>query len=369
MKLIYFIRQNTIILINTIVCFFILDLALTKIYGLKGYAEFFESNNRVGYINKRGFSGVFGGPLDEFNNVVNIDRFGNRYSANKICKNKNLNENKYQKVLFVGDSALAGFEVDDNETYVSILNKKCDNNFRFINGGVRGHDTHMAIANLKRLIIEKDLDHKDTKFIYMLTSNDFRENDYKNSYFGMKSKFGSIYDSTFYKPYSNPLKMKTKEFLGKNFYFLKKFRRFLILKYAEYKNNKENKKILNINKSIDQEKNIAKKCKRVIDIISSSILGERSIKEIYIISHPGLSKNSLDNFKIQENCLNNASKTNENIIVIQIANELEDILENRKSNLSFKFKRDSHYNKNGHYILSQVINNIITSKSFEDYIN
>ena len=41
---------------------------------------FFESNKNVGYINKRNFIGRFGGPLDEFSNMVKIDRFGNRYS-------------------------------------------------------------------------------------------------------------------------------------------------------------------------------------------------------------------------------------------------------------------------------------------------
>jgi len=366
MKLIKFSRKFIVISINTIFCFLITDFILTKIYRLRGYTEFFESNKEVGYINKRVFSGVFGGPLDEFSNIVNTDNFGNRISSRKICKNKKLNQNKLNKILFVGDSTLAGFEVGDNETYVSLLNQKCDNNFKFINGGVRGHDTHMSIANLKRIISEKNLDNKNTKFFYMLTGNDFKENNNKNSYFGMKSTFGSIYDLNFYQPYSNPLKLKAKELLSKNFYFLKKFRRFILLLSIENKNPETTKFENKIVTEIKTQKN----CKRVIDIISSSIKEQKSIKDIYIISHPGLgntiSKNikSLESHKKRENCLYDAAKTKRNIIVLKISDELEMVFSKRKSNLNLKFKRDSHYNKDGHFVMSEVINKLITSKEF-----
>ena len=69
----------------------------------------FESNKNVGYINKRNFIGRFGGPLDEFSNMVKIDRFGNRYSLEKKCINFKY-ENIKNNVLFVGDSTLAGLK-------------------------------------------------------------------------------------------------------------------------------------------------------------------------------------------------------------------------------------------------------------------
>ena len=63
-----------------------------------------------------------------------------------------------------------------------------------------------------------NLSDDNTKY-YMLTSNDFKENNNKNSYFGMKANFGSIYDSKFYQPYINPIKLNSKKFLASNFYF------------------------------------------------------------------------------------------------------------------------------------------------------
>ena len=358
MKFNNFFLKIILILLNSFIYFFLIDFSLTKLYGLKGYAEFFESSKKVGYINKRNFRGRFGGPLDEFSNIVNIDSFGNRYSTIKDCENINSSNQTKQKILFVGDSALAGFEVSDDKTYTSLLNENCRIPFLFINGGVRGHDTHMAMANLVRLIKEKNLESKDTRFFYMLTSNDFKENNNKNSYLGMKANFGSIYDSTFYKPYMNPYKMKFKNFLANNFYFLKKFRRYLItLNYDFNKDISNSKENININnqKTLD--------CERVIQIVSKTISKNKSIEKIYIISHPGLSNkiSFLKGFKEQENCLQNASIADRRIIVVKISDQIEEIFKNRKSNSSLKFKRDSHYNHSGHLMFAEILSGIFIS--------
>lgn len=353
------------ILLNSILYFFVIDFSLTKLYGISGYHKFFESNKKVGYINKRNFKGRFGGPLEEFSNIVKTDKYGNRYSSGKICDDFNY-ENIKNNVLFVGDSTLAGFEVSDDKTYVSQLNKNCDNSLFFINGGVRGHDTHMAMANLERLVIEKGLSEENTKFFYMLTSNDLKENNNKNSYFGMKANFGSIYDSKFYKPYVSPIKLNLKKSLANNFYFLKKFRRYFLSLDLKLKKNIP---ISNLNKvksiPIIKNNNIdsvrKKECERVIEIVSKTIKTNKIINTIYIISHPGLTDDLvfLKNFKEQEDCLFKASKKKKGIIVIKIANKLKNILEKKETYLSLKFKRDSHYNEQGHLIFAQLLNEVL----------
>ena len=355
------------IFLNSILYFFLIDFCLTKLYGVNGYHKFFESNRNVGYINKRNFIGRFGGPLDEFSNIVKIDRFGNRYSLVKKCSNFKY-ENIKNNVLFVGDSTLAGFEVSDDKTYVSRLNKNCGSSLFFINGGVRGHDTHMAMANLERLVKEKNLSHDNTKYFYMLTSNDFKENNNKNSYFGMKANFGSIYDSKFYKPYVSPIKLNLKKFLANNFYFLKKFRRYFLSIDLKLKKNIP---ISNLNqvKSVPIIKNNnidnvrKKECERVIEIVSKTIKTNKLINNIYIISHPSLSDDLafLRDFQEQENCLYKASKDKKGIFVIKISNKLKDLLKNKEINLSLRFKKDSHYNNEGHLFFAKLLNEVLKS--------
>ena len=197
----------------------------------------------------------------------------------------------------------------------------------------------------------------------MITSNDFKENNNKNSYFGMKANFGSIYDSKFYQPYINPIKLNSKKFLASNFYFLKKFRMYFLslnLKENLFKDNlNQFKSIPKINNNIKNSRK--NNCERVIEIVSKTIKTNKIINSIYIISHPSLADDLafLRDFQEQENCLNKASKDKKGIFVIKIANKLKNILEKKETYLSLKFKRDSHYNEQGHLIFAQLLNEVL----------
>ena len=63
-KLLILLQEVFILLTSTIIFFLTLDDFLTKLLKTRGFSQFFESNPTAGYINKRGFKGRFGGPLE-----------------------------------------------------------------------------------------------------------------------------------------------------------------------------------------------------------------------------------------------------------------------------------------------------------------
>ena len=366
-----FFRKSSRFFIFFISCttyYFLIDFGLTKFLRLRGYHEFFESNVNVGFINKRNFEGRFGGPLDEFNNKVTTNSIGNRNSLEDYCKNKINNKSNLDseltesKILFVGDSQVAGYEVADDETYVALLNQNCLNNTIHINGGVRAHNTHMAMANLKRILFESNLDNSRVKYIYMLTTNDFKENNLKNSYKSMKALFGSIYDFEFYQPYENPIKLNAKKIISRNFYFTKKFRRRIIsLKNISKINN--NQKHIQFKGSLKKLEKNKQECIRVKNIVEKVINDDDRINKIYIGVHPGFSKNSvrflISNLRKNEECLNSALGKNKSIEVLPISKALEKTKFEKDNTLDFKFAKDSHYNKKGHSFFAEILRDIL----------
>src|SRR5262245_30540499 len=99
-------------LLVTLALWFLLDAIVTYLSGTRGFSMFFTVDSAVGHVNKPNFSGKFGGFLDSFSARVSIGPLGERKSSNGNCINAPL-------FLFVGDSTTVGFEVDDDETFVS----------------------------------------------------------------------------------------------------------------------------------------------------------------------------------------------------------------------------------------------------------
>ena len=152
-KFLYYSLVNFIV---AIMLWFSMDFITTSFYSTRGFSKFFITNEFSGHINKPNFKGYFGGPLDDFYSEVNIGNFGERKSFDD-CENPN------RTVLFLGDSSVAGFEVKDNETFISIVNKNCNNSGLIgYNFGVRAHDTHSVIGNYSR--IQKKIDHNIVLF-------------------------------------------------------------------------------------------------------------------------------------------------------------------------------------------------------------
>ena len=138
------IKDFTIISIFSLIFFLLVDFFITNYLDIRGFSKFYESKFPIGYINKKKFSGQYGGFLDQFYTLIEIDDYGNRVST--PCSEKNIN------TLIIGDSITAGFEVDKDKTFISLINQNCkENNLHAINGGVRGHDTNQVIANYLRI--------------------------------------------------------------------------------------------------------------------------------------------------------------------------------------------------------------------------
>ena len=320
----------------SIFTFLILDALITKVYRPKSFSNFVESNEKVGFINRREFVGRFGGPLDEFSNIVSIDSYGNRKFSSRKC-NLPQKKSEYKNLVFIGDSMLAGFEVEDSDLYVSKLSQRCISNGLIINGGVRAHDTHMASANAVRIFRELNLQEFNTVFVYGLTWNDFYENDNKNIYFNIKARFGSIFDQKKYKPKANLNYLRLRTFIADNFYFTTKLIFYMQSSYVES----------NYQKAIKP-----KKCNKVFSIFDSTFSAESIESKVLIFVHPNFY--DLEVTKLIENCLISQSKYYDQISIIPIHSFMKEKLD-KVDYKDFMFKKDPHYTAKGHAFISEII--------------
>ena len=99
-----------------------------------------------------------------------------------------INNCNYSKnIIFLGDSGTAGFEVNDNETFVSQINlNQCK--YKGINFGVRGHNTHNILGNYKR--IKEKINHDIV--IYIIFPNNLIDNIQLDLSLNLYKKFGKI---------------------------------------------------------------------------------------------------------------------------------------------------------------------------------
>ena len=178
------------IFIITLSLWLCVDIVATNLLNIRGFSKFLTSHIKVGHINKPKFKGHFGGPLDDFYANVSIGSKSERTSSNKTCKSS-------KEVIFIGDSAVAGFEVEDDETFVSLINLSCkDHGLSGINFGVRAHDTHGVIGNYRRV----GSIHDHQAVFYLIAHNDLAGNNNILDYKNIVMKFGRMYDDNFYKP-------------------------------------------------------------------------------------------------------------------------------------------------------------------------
>jgi len=195
-----------------------LDFVLTKYLNIRGFSTFFTSNEIAGKINRPNFSGYFGGPLDDFYAQVNIGKHGERMSTEFSC------EAIDKRTIFLGDSITAGFEVHDNETFVSLLNHSCSiYGVSGINFGVRGYDTHAVIGSYDRAA--NIVGSHDVVF-YLITDNDWSENLDVNAYRNMTKHFGRYFNGEYIRPKTTWLHAKYLDlriFVSDNFYLTTKF--------------------------------------------------------------------------------------------------------------------------------------------------
>lgn len=345
-----YMRQTVWITVITATTFGVTDITLTSLLRTRGFSQFFESSKEAGFINKRNFSGVFGGPLDDFSAKVDIDEFGTRRVSANNC---NSETSQSRLLIFAGDSMTAGFEVENNQTYSSRFSQlNCS--IQVVNGGVRAHDTHMAIANAFR--ISKEMRPKKnnpgTTIVYMATENDFTENDNKDAYRSMKSKFGSIYDGIHHAPARSQWLNTIRMFTGDKMYFTTK----ALSQFQAMKAIRQD----SIKQSDDLEKDdCLRKSARALDIYQSSIsqAGDRQNHIYFMGVHP-LTTDFNRSEKI-ENCLQETieiKRLGRRIKLVRLHKIIRSLNPEFIDSPANRFRRDGHYSATGHKQIADALN-------------
>ena len=328
-----------------------IDFITTNIFNLRGFSKFFISHKTVGHMNKPNFSGKFGGPLDEFNSLVNIGKLEKDIQIKLAAK--------IQKILFLGDSIVAGFEVNDNETFVSLFNINCKkNNLSGYNFGVRAYDTHQIIGNYKRISNKINHDY----IFYLISRNDLKENNTIYHYKSFVEKFGRVYDEKFYKPEISNIKQfyyGLRIFISDNFYFTSK----LIILLGDIDNIFNNIRRLDIKKIHDSSNtNINNSdIERTIDLINIlHNLAKKNKKEIFIGFSPCLSEECDYELALEKIFIEQLKKKNKNIKMFPIVKQFEKLSTDEKiQKVSMRFNRDFHLSKFGHEVTyNLIVNNI-----------
>lgn len=130
--------------------------------------EFVRYDEQLGWSMIPNSEGFFSNPREGYNGHVKFDEHGMRVNDNIVTS-------KTKAVLVIGDSTTAGMEVDNDETYVAVLERlfldnHCD--YRFYNAGVRGYGTDQSLWRFEQLVDVVKPDY----VIYMFSSNDFTDN-------------------------------------------------------------------------------------------------------------------------------------------------------------------------------------------------
>ena len=331
----------------TAIVFFTIDFSITAFSGYRGFSKFFTSDSVEGRMNKPYFSGLFGSPLTEFKGLVNIGKYGERLSSTDGC------ENVLSKILFLGDSITAGFEVDDNKTFVSLFNKNCKSNGKVgINLGVRGHDTHAVIGTYIR--VKDYLPHKSV--VYFITKSDLEANINPEAYNTLTKKFGRRFNNTIIKPEESiwfKIYAGIRIFISDNLSLTTfTITRIIKLKDIILKSN--------INEIYNQS-DIANRIDITFQLISKlNDLANANGSKLYVIPQPNLFSKKDDNNLFDK--LGNKIQFGlpEVIYITDIDKKVKKLLlREKKKIVDMRFKSDMHLSEYGHKIIAEVLETII----------
>jgi lysophospholipase L1-like esterase len=339
------IKSGFTILFVSLILWIGIDFIFTKKFNITSFSQFFTHDNEAGRINKPGFQGFFGGPLEDFFSSVSIGQLGERNSTNSGCDFIN------QKIIFLGDSTTAGFEVNDNETFVSLFNQSCNTHLTSgINFGVRGHDTHMVLATYQK--IKKSIFHN--KIFYLISVNDFNENIDPLAYQNMTERFGRVYDGQLINPISKftnkSLYLDIRVFIGKNFYLTTK-----LISYIE---------LINKYFFAKEGNNLGLSDLQVRFNMMEVLLNNLAIQarnegaDLYIAIYPNLSQDRplIYGYFYEEMLLKTFKNHPINIKVLELEKYVE-----TKSRLGclkrseMRFRNDGHLSKFGHKVISDFL--------------
>jgi hypothetical protein len=345
-----FLKKIILVVFLTFFIFFLTDLIVTNINGYRGASKFYIKDNLVGFNNKPNFSGKFGGYLDSYSSKVSTGPLSERISFVNDC-------NSSKNIIFLGDSGTAGFEVNDNETFISQINaKQCK--FNGINFGVRGHNTHNILGNYKRI---KNMINHDA-VVYIIFPNDLSDNlALPSGANNLIKKFGNVFNEVYYPPKLSNLEkiyFNLRMTIADNFYATTKiiysienFKRFFRKKI---KTKKINSKVIKISED---------EMKVMTNLIYKLSYETKNInKKLFIAGYPCLYNKKCKTLEL-ENYLIKKSKEENLFTVIPLANNLYKKFSNESLNRSLmRFYNDPHLTKYGHMIVSKYLLNYLKNR-------
>jgi lysophospholipase L1-like esterase len=131
--------------------------------------KFWTYDPELGWFHVKGTSGTFDSQKHNFHGVVNFDDLGLRKNGAPPL------DHPATRILLLGDSTTAGLEVNDGETFASLLEgrlRQAGKSVRVYNAGVRGYGTDQELLLLRRLkpLLKPDI------VIYTFCENDLRDN-------------------------------------------------------------------------------------------------------------------------------------------------------------------------------------------------
>ena len=350
------IKDGIKIITLSLCLFLVTDFLLTWGYGARGFSKFFISNTTEGRHNKPGFTGGFGSLLEEFHGVVTIGNDGERLSDPVSC------ENIDKKVLFIGDSTTAGFEVDDDNTFVSLVNKKCNNTkINGVNFGVRAHDTHAVIGTYDRVSSRFSHDY----VVYLMTENDFQENVDPSAYSMFTRKFGRRYEEEFIAPDEGLLwsiYSSARVFVGDRL-SLTTEAITLVQYYLRPRFMQPGKG------AVKDVTNQATKALNLIEILATKVKANRA--ELIVVPYPALSSAILVETRNRNVALLN-ELIRENLESVIYINDLDSrvgikVKTDGKQLSEMRFQTDGHLSEYGHQIISQVLLDLFQNlRSFDN---
>lgn len=319
----------------TLVLWFLIDALVTYILGIRGVSLFYTADRTVGYVNKPNFAGKFGGFLDSFSALVSIGPLGERKSSEGHCRNLPF-------FLFMGDSTTAGFEVDDDETFVSRINSNCKTMLG-ANFGVRAYDTHEVIANYKR--ISKSIKHDAV--LYLITDNDLFENMELFPYVNLAKHFGRVFNDKYYPPASSNLErayLAFRIFVSDHFYITTKAIELLERSISSSKRDHTYTGI-----PVDQAETLV----NLVKALSAAVITNRA--KLYVSAYPCVANYPCPGPDV-ERLLQNASNQSKDFVVLPLAIELElKFAKNEIKRDDMRFYNDPHLSKFGHGVLAKEL--------------
>ena len=355
MKIIHHITNTFIVIVTTLTVWLSFDFIGTYFMDTHGFSTWFQSDKIAGRTHKANFEGMWGGPLDDFYVKVSIGENSERKSSKSNCgKNSH-------KILFLGDSTTAGFEVNNSETFISHINSSCNtHNYSGINLGIRGGDTHSAIGMYQKfapIIAHKTI-------FYMITSNDYWENIDRNEYANLTKRFGRKFENEIIQIQNNWITetyLNIRVFVSEYFYFTTKVIK-TVGNFNIY-NNDIPKYYLTL--EAKKEKVLAETPK-LVELLDNF---ERNIKnkntKLIVTSYPCVSYKTSEtwdpetckvNGKLEDYLSANLKEVNPNIQYWDSNKFVQKYVAKGCFELkSLTFNTDRHFSSFGHFVFAQII--------------